>query len=322
MTLRRRAFLAGMASLPMVNAVHVHAAQFRAIPQRATSRVIVDNDFAGDPDGLFALAHQLLSPKTRTVLVTSSLLDPKLTPDNVRNRGGAAAGADLAREAIRRLGIGTKPQVIAGHDNIGENGLSAAAQAIVTEALRDDPLPLILCCGGPLTNVAAALRHAPEIAKRMSLIWIGGGAYPDGGWEYNLATDVESARHVIERSAIPLTQVPLPAYRLMQYSIAEMAADLRPISPFTKWLYDQFTRPPSFVTLGGTWPMGDSPPVLFTAVSDESSRFQMLPARRILPDLRYGDPVPERTVRMCEFIDVRLCFTDFLAKLRLHARRS
>ncbi len=315
----RRTFIAGTAALAMS---HLASAKSRAIPQRATARVIVDNDFAGDPDGLFALAHQLLSPKTRTVLVTSSLLDPKLMPDDLKQRGAATQGAVVARELIKRLGAGDPPPVAAGHDSVGATGLSAAAQAIVDEARRDDPMPLILCCGGPLTNVAAALRHAPDIAKRMTLIWIGGGAYPDGGWEYNLATDMEAARHVIESSAIPLTQVPLPAYRQMQYSIAEMTADLRPISPFAAWLYDQFTQPPSFVTLGGTWPMGDSPPVLFTAVSDESSRFKQQLARRINPDLSYGETLPNRTIRLCTEIDVRLTFADFLAKLRLHAQRT
>lgn len=319
--IRRRSFLAATATLAIVPAALAKPRPFRPIPQRATARIIVDNDFAGDPDSLFALAHQLLSPKTRTVLVTSSLLDPKLMPEALKRLGSARRGADVARDLIARLEA-ERPPVAAGHDTVDSNGLSEAAKAIVAEALRDDPLPLILCCGGPLTNVAAALRHAPEIAARMSLIWIGGGGYPQGGWEYNLATDADAARHVIENSAIPLTQVPLPAYRQMQYSIAEMQADLRPISPFTAWLYDQFTQPPSFVTLGGTWPMGDSPPVLFTAVSDESSRFEARPAKRISPDLSYGELMPDRTIRVCTSIDVRLAFADFLAKLRLHAAQT
>ena len=39
-----------------------HGAAMRTIPQKPGARVIVDNDFAGDPDGLIALAHQLLAP--------------------------------------------------------------------------------------------------------------------------------------------------------------------------------------------------------------------------------------------------------------------
>ena len=38
----------------------------------AQSRVVVDNDYAGDPDGILALGHHLLSPSNRVVAITSS----------------------------------------------------------------------------------------------------------------------------------------------------------------------------------------------------------------------------------------------------------
>jgi hypothetical protein len=106
----------------------------------------------------------------------------------------------------------------------------------------------------------------------------------------------------------------------MQYSIAEMTADLRPISEFTRWLYDRFTSPPDFVDLGGAWPLGDHPLVLLTALSTESSRHSDMPARHIAGDLGYGSPIPGRTIRVYDQLDARLTFADFLALLRLHAR--
>lgn len=290
----------------------------RMIPQRPSARVIVDNDFAGDPDGLAALAHQLLTPKTRVTLVTSSAVDPKLADAALAGRS-AAAGRDTALELIRRAGISQAPPVVAGAERFAP-GPSPAARAIVAEAIRDDPLPLIVTCGGPLTNIAAALRLAPRIATRMTLIWIGGGGYPAGGWEYNLAVDAAAARYVVEESRVPLWQVPQPAYRQMQVSIAALGTDLRPISPFTRWLYDQFTAPPPFVTLGGTWPLGDSPLVLLSAISTESSHYADLPARRIGDEGRYGAVVPGRMVRVFDQLDARLTFDDFYALLRLNVR--
>ena len=58
-------------------------------------RVVLDNDWSGDPDGLVALAHHLLSPANRVVAVTSS---------SSRHSSGsplarAADGATLARVA-------------------------------------------------------------------------------------------------------------------------------------------------------------------------------------------------------------------------------
>ncbi len=312
--MKRRSALAGLVGLIAAPALGKAA---RLIPQRASARVIVDNDFAGDPDGLVALAHQLLSPKARVTLITSSALNPKFMPPGAP-RTSAAQGEAVARELLRRGRFAPVP-VAAGTEDFNL-APSPAAQAIVAEAMRDDPLPLVLTCGGPLTNVAAALRLEPAIARRMTVIWIGGGGYPGGGWEYNLATDLTAARAVIEESAVPLWQVPQPAYRQMQYSIAEMTADMRPVSPFARWLYDKHTSPPDFVELGGTWPLGDSPLVLLTVLSSESSRFADQPAHRLVSDSAYGEKIAGRTVRVWEQLDARLVFADFLAKLRLHAR--
>jgi hypothetical protein len=316
----RRGFLAsagaGLAWLPLGPTL---ARGERLIPQKASLRVIVDNDFAGDPDGLAALAHQLLSPKSRVTLVTASGLNPKFVEAALAGRS-AEAGRTVALELIRRLDSETVPPVSAGSEAMSLES-SPAARAIVAEAMRDDPLPLYLTCGGPLTNVATALRLEPAIAARMTVVWIGGGGYPAGGWEYNLATDEAAAREVIEQSHVPLWQIPQPAYRQAQFSIAEMTADLRPLSPFSRWLYERFTDPPDFLDLSGAWPLGDSPLVLLTALSSESSRYAERPARKIGSNGTYGEEVPGRTVRIYEQIDTRLMFADFLAQLRLHAAR-
>jgi len=292
-------------------------AQDRLIPQKPSARIIIDNDFAGDPDGLAALAHQVLTPKTRTVLLVSSALNSEFSGELTKQ--SAERGRGQALELLERLGRPDSIPAVAGAEALAGDA-SAAAQAIVAEARRDDVLPLYYTCGGPLTNLAAALKLDPNIASRMTVVWIGGGRYPEGGWEYNLATDADAARYVIEQSNVPLWQVPQNAYRQMQYSIAEMTADLRPISPLTRWLYDQFTNPPDFVDLGGTWPLGDQPLVLLTALSTESSRFTDQPAHRIGDDFSYGPEIPGRSVRVYEQLDARLTFADFLALLRLHAQ--
>ncbi len=318
----RRRFIAGAASgaAAAILSKPLLAAGFQRIPQRPSARVIVDNDFAGDPDGLIALAHQVLTPKTRVVLVTSSALDRKL-PGLVPPEKSAAAGRELAIELMRRARLVAPPPVMAGSEELDrpEPAPSAAAKAIVAEALREDKLPLILTCGGPLTNVAAALRLDPSIAARMTVIWIGGGSYPAGGWEYNLAADLQAARIVIEQSRMPVWQVPQNAYRQMQFSIAEFEARLRPLSPFAAWLYDQFTSPPSFVEVGGAWPLGDSPTVLLSAISQESSTSVDRPAQRLQSDFTYGEAILNRSLRVFQTLDARLTFEDFLALMRLHA---
>ena len=114
--------------------------------------------------------------------------------------------------------------------------------------------------------------------------------------------------------------MPQPTYRQMQISVAEMTADMRPISPFSRWLYDRFTSPPDFVDLGGGWPMGDSPLVLLSALNTQSSTLRELPARRITDKFAYGDVIPGRMITVMEEVDARFIHADFLARLKLHRR--
>ena len=136
---------------------------YRTIPQRASARVIVDNDFAGDPDGLVALLHQLLSPKTRTVLVTSTALEPRFAEGQLKTRA-AALGREAALDLIRRARIKSAPPVVAGAEYPvpADPRDNMAARAIVAEALRDDPLLRALCGEAPADRVAC-LRQLWEV---------------------------------------------------------------------------------------------------------------------------------------------------------------
>jgi purine nucleosidase len=107
-------------------------------------RVIIDNDFSSDPDGLFQTAHHLLSP-------------------SVDVRG-------IVGSHLRVMGM-------------------------------EGRIPLFLACGAGLTDLASALMMESAIAKRMTLVWIGGNEYPElalppptaEGAEYNLDIDVPAA---------------------------------------------------------------------------------------------------------------------------------
>ena len=98
-------------------------------------RVIVDNDFSGDPDGLVGLAHHLLSPTNHVVAITSSFLNPKFPVPTPRAEDGAVA----ARELVDAVGGSQRPPVHAGSEHVfGSASASGAAEAIVEEARRDD----------------------------------------------------------------------------------------------------------------------------------------------------------------------------------------
>ncbi|MFD2429211.1 hypothetical protein ACFSUK_15920 [Sphingobium scionense] len=60
--INRRGFIAAGVSLMIGSAARSALPVIRQAPK---ARIIIDNDFAGDPDGLIALAHQLATKAAR-----------------------------------------------------------------------------------------------------------------------------------------------------------------------------------------------------------------------------------------------------------------
>ncbi|RAP42431.1 nucleoside hydrolase [Rhodovulum viride] len=90
----------------------------------------------------------------------------------------------------------------------------AHAVAFLIETLRAAPEgEVTLCPLGPLTNIATALREAPEIAPKIREIVLMGGAYFEVGnitptAEFNIFVDPEAAS-IVFASGVPLTVMPL-----------------------------------------------------------------------------------------------------------------
>ena len=60
---------------------------------------------------------------------------------------------------------------------------SEGVQFLIQEASK--PGKLYIAVQGAMTNVAAALNAAPEIAGNIVVLWNGGGPYPQGRPEFN-----------------------------------------------------------------------------------------------------------------------------------------
>jgi purine nucleosidase len=332
----RRAMLRLLATLPVVLALPRAAGALPA-PGRTRQRLILDNDFAGDPDGLVQMAHHLRSPSVDIRLIIGSHLH--VDEAWVKTDKQATASAVAAREllAVMRL-AGTVP-VIAGAETAMSTATlppepTAAAKAIIAEAMRDDPLPLLYCAGAGLTDLAMALRLEPRIAARLTLVWIGGPEYPGLGLpvpggppgEYNMTIDVPAVQVVFNRSTIPIWQVPRNTYRRMLFSMAELA-QMKRAGVVAAWLARRIEAVASEaarlgVNTGETYVLGDSPLVTLTALQSAfeadpaSSDYTMVPAPAVQADGTCKPDPNGRPIRVYTTIDTRLTFGDMLAKLR------
>ena len=123
-------------------------------------RIIIDNDFGGDPDGLFQLVHHLLSPSVEIRGIIGSHLkqgdgfDPsKETAANAKKR---------IEEVLNIMYPGKSFPVYQGSNNAIENDSipqkSDAANAIIEEAMRNNTkLPLYIVCEPGLQTLRALI---------------------------------------------------------------------------------------------------------------------------------------------------------------------
>lgn len=189
----------------------------------ARTKVILDVD-PGHDDAV-ALLLAAASPALDLRLVT--VVAGNQTLENTLRNALAVISASGRRDVPVAGGMDrplVRPQVVAGqiHGRTGLDGpplpeitLQPAPQHAVDmliRAFRESEGDVTLIPTGPLTNVAMAMRLAPDILPRIKQIVLMGGAIDFGNTtpaaEFNIYADPEAA-HIVFSSGVPLTMVGL-----------------------------------------------------------------------------------------------------------------
>ncbi|WP_304169478.1 nucleoside hydrolase [Lonsdalea britannica] len=288
-------------------------------------RVMISSDAKNEADDDFAVAHALMTP---TLKVTGLIAAHYARTAPMMKRDGADSMMESYRELQRLtqvMGKTTVPVYRGASGPLeGKPALSEGAQQLINEAKKDDPHPLFVLVLGALTDVAAALQADPTIAKKITVIWIGGMPYPKGGWEYNLFNDPQAA-NVVLQSSVPLWQVPHNVYMSVRVSLAELAARVKPQGKVGEYLWRQlidFNREISMTLKDVPWPksevwvLGDNPSVALL-LDDHEYQYTLHDAPRINDDLSYGAQENARQIRVYHAVDSRFTLEDFYAKLAL-----
>ena len=306
-----------------------------------TMRVISDNDFSGDPDGIIQLAHHLLSPSVEMRGIISS----HLTADDHWNRTGdsVAAGISAIQELLEVMKIPAPSPIVGGSSGPLINSKTAedsdGARLIIQEAMRDDVnTPLYLVCGGSLTSLASAWLLEPRIVDRLIVVWIGGAEYPGTTpappgapvCEYNLYEDIVAGQVVFNESDLTLWHIPRDTYRQCNVSLAELEVRMHHNGNLGKYLFSKIEEAVALAIKASNrfseiYTMGDSALVLLTSLQNSfepapsSSLFLDRSRLSILDNGLYGPVVENKVIRVFTHLDVRLMQEDFYAKLTLHA---
>lgn len=296
------------------------------LPTEKQVRVIISSDVKNEADDQFAIVHQLLTPSFDVRGVIAAHFESK------------APGTETTMERsyqelltlLAAIDMNDVPALRGCTAPLGSDEDAPESEGVrylIEEALRDDPRPLFVTCQGALTDVAAALNACPAIAERLTIVWIGGFPYPEGGAEFNLMQDVAAARAVMASKAA-VWQIPLNVYSTMEVSMAELAHRVRPCGAIGRYLYEEIedynlhTTEAWPLRRGENWCLGDSPVVGALLQCEWRGNFHMQPAPLIADDMRYL-PQPEgKAIRVYDSVDVRFILEDMYAKLALCKERS
>lgn len=292
------------------------------IPEGKMVRLIVNTDAKNEADDQYAIVHALLSPKFDNRGIIAAHFGNEKSPHSME---------DSYDEVLKMLDLMDFPRDLAykGADRRLPDEKtpveSQGARLIIEEAMKESDMPLYVIFLGPLTDMASAYLMEPRIAGRLTCIWIGGGKYPEGGYEYNLNNDIRSAR-VVMNSDMPVWQIPRNVYSQVIVSLAELEYKVRPCGELGRYLFDQleehghtsFAR--ATTRTGEYWCLGDSPAVgvlLFAHMFD----YDWVQAPLITDNMTYAKNSQNRPIRVYNRVDHRFILEDFYAKLTLFTNK-
>lgn len=300
------------------------------VPENKKVRVIVHTDCKNEADDQFALAHHLMTPRFDVKGIVAGHFWKN--PQEYGELGTAKASYDEIVKVMELMGVKEAYPVYMGACRALENEQtpieSEGAHFIIEEAMREDSRPLYVACQGAVTDVASALLLKPEIAERMIVIWIGGGDYPEGGFEFNLLMDIHAV-NVIFASKVPVWQVPKSLYKVMAVSLAELQLKVRPCGEIGKYLFEQmvsFNKKAAAYEMewphGEIWGLGDQGTIAVLMEELEKVSYDMVPAPRIAEDMSYIHGQDNREIRVYHYLDARLTLEDFFAKLAINYQNT
>lgn len=296
------------------------------VPDEKKVRMIVYTDAKNEADDQFTIAHHLMTPKFLVKGIIGAHFDRKPRED---------MHSDTARESVDEICkifdlmdlTGAVPIVkgaVRGLPDEHTPVRSEAAEFIVNEAMKDDPHPLYIGCMGSVTDLASAILLEPSICERMTAIWIGGGEYPDGGPEFNLAMDIAAA-NVLMKSKMPLWQVTKSGYKQMDVTLAMLQKEVRPYGKIGKYLFEQMvhyndTHAGDPWPHGECWSLGDDPTVGLLLMEEEKNGIYDVREAPVIryEDMRYTFEGKNRNIRVYKDVNPRLSLEDLFAKLQIN----
>ena len=288
------------------------------VPEGSRLRMIVDADAKNEADDQYAIMHHLLTPLFQVEGIIGTHFEQK--------DGGRGESMEKSyREILKLLELAEIEDVPVARGCVHPLSSpedapdSEGVQMLIREARR--PGKLYVAVQGAMTNVAAALNRAPEIAGNPVGLWNGGGL--SGRKEVNVMQDPEAVRALL-RSEAEVWQTPQQVYGTLEVSLAELKRRVFPCGRLGEYLYRQLEeenhveyRPDFRLRSGENWTLGDNTTIAVLLMSGVRGNWHTEPAPMLGEDLIFRPDPSGRTIRVYDSIDVRMTLEDLFCKLEL-----
>lgn len=279
-------------------------------------RIIIDTDAACEADDPFAIAHALMCQKFDVRAIFAEQFNCEGS-----TRQSYEEILTVLRAMKKEVPVFMGEETKISEKKQGEE-VSPAADFLIEEAMREDEKPLFVLCIGAITNVASAMMKKKEIAKHMTIVWIGGQGHEHSTpevREFNAGNDVEAINYVLN-SGVNFWQIPNDVYGKMRISLAEIERRIAPCGEIGRHLFENMETynhsEHAGWTAGESWTLGDSPAV-GVVLDPDCGFYHKTEAPIILDDTTNKFEKGRPKIRVYTSVDSRFILEDFIAKLEI-----
>ena len=284
------------------------------------ARMVLDTDTYNEIDDQFALTYALLSPEQMAVEAIYA------APFHNSRSQSPGDGMEKSYEEILRLldflGVSAEGFVYRGsREYVGAGRQpqdNAAVRDLIKRALAspdDDPLYVVAI--GAITNVASALLLAPEIVKKIVVVWLGGhNLNMPHAREFNLKQDVPAAQIVLD-SGVPFVIV--PCYGVTSHlltTLPELQAFIGGAGRVGDYLCQIFKeyRPDSFGASSVIWDIS----TIGWLINPEWVPSDLTHSPILTDQVTWSVDRSRHFVRVANFVHRDPIFRDMFGKIRAH----
>lgn len=203
-------------------------------------KIILDTDTANEADDYFALVYLLKNKDLfdiETITIVPFRMD--IDQDDVSNSIDDSYNATC--KIFDYLNIDDKSMMYKGSRNYISKGYDEetdAVKKIIELAKKNDKIYILSI--GCLTNIALAIKKAPEIVNHIEVIWLGTNFLFVPNLDFNFSQDVEAVKILFE-AMVKLTIMPCsPITSNLMVSIYELKAEFGGKNKLCDYLCEKF----------------------------------------------------------------------------------